>query len=220
MGSRWSLRRRSCVNRPRAGLRRNHSALRDNRLSRRWLGRSRRCWRTGCCLRRRSRSFWLCRRRCNCCCGRMRGRRNNHGRRRCGFFRSRGRRNYGRRLSRRRRDHSGLFRLRRSRFRRNNGCRLLRCRSRRCGRSCRFLRSRSCRLYRGCRRRGRRPRWRLLLLLLSFPEQLGDVARLGDLGEIDLRLHFRGSRSLFGSRAGFRRKVLPHPFRFILLKRA
>lgn len=223
MACRWSLWRRSRVNRPRAGLRRNHSALRNNRLARCGLGRSCRSWRTGSSLWRRSGSFWLCRRRYDGRCRWMCRRCNNHRGRRSWFFRRGWWRNHGRGLPRRRRNHSP-FRLRCRRFGRNN-CRrrLLRCWGQRSGRRCRFLRNRRCRLRRDCGCRGRRTRWwrrRLLLLLLSFPEQLGNIARLGDLGEINLRLHFRGSRSLSGTRAGFRRKVLPHPFRFILLKRA
>jgi hypothetical protein len=60
----------------------------------------------------------------------------------------------------------------------------------------------------------------MLLLFLSFTKQPGNIAGLGNLGEIDLRLYFCGSRPLSWSRAGFCRKVLADPFSFIFLKRA
>ena len=202
----WSLRRWSRVNRPWAGLWRNHSALRDNRLARCWFGRrSRSGWRTGRCLWWRSRSFRLSWRRRYCCCWRMRGRSNNHRRRRSWFFRRRWRRNYRRGLPRRRRDYSALFRLRRSRFRCNNRRGLLCGRSWKRGRRCRFYRSRYCGLCRSCGCRSRRPRRSCgkLLLLLSFSQLPGYIAGLGNLGEIDLRLYICGSRPLFCGRAGF-----------------
>jgi hypothetical protein len=57
-----------------------------------------------------------------------------------------------------------------------------------------------------------------LLLLLALFEQLHNVARLGNLGEINLRLYLAGGRSLSAGRAGFRCKVLSHLFSFVLLK--
>jgi hypothetical protein len=57
-----------------------------------------------------------------------------------------------------------------------------------------------------------------LLLLLALLEQLHNVARLGNLGEINLRLNLAGGRSLSAGRAGFCCKVLSHPFSFVLLK--
>jgi hypothetical protein len=58
----------------------------------------------------------------------------------------------------------------------------------------------------------------MLLFLLALPQQLHDIAGLGDFGEVNLRLHFRRRRPLPGGGAGLGRKVLTNLFRFILLK--
>ena len=203
-------------------MRRNHSSLRHNGLAGRWLWRRSR---SRLHIRCRSRSFRLRLWRHNCRRWRLRRRRNHDRWRRCRFFRGRRRRNHRRRRSRFgrwRRDYSSLFCCRRCGLGNNN--RRLNYRWRcRCSRCLRFSsRRRYCRLanrWRRCCSRPHRRCRRLVLLLLSFPEQPRYVAGLGDLGEIDLRLDVRRRRPLSYSRAGFGRKVLAHPFRFILLKR-
>ena len=96
--------------------------------------------------------------------------------------------------------------------------RLFSCR-RRCHGRCLHLCWRSSR--RGCcnRRFGRR-RGRMLLLLLSLPEQPCYVARLGNLGEVDLRFDLGRGRFFPRRRAGPGRKMLSYPYRFIFLNRA
>ena len=61
---------------------------------------------------------------------------------------------------------------------------------------------------------------RMLLLLLSFSEQPGYVARFGDLGEVNLRFNLCRGRSFPRRRAGPGRKMLSYPYRFIFLNRA
>jgi hypothetical protein len=183
-------RRRRGVNGTRACLRRDHSSLLHNRLARCGLGR----WRRGrdrllACLCRwsRRRRFLRCRWwRCNYHGWRMSGR-SDHHRRRSGRLFNSWRRHHcrRRRLDHGRCDHNTSFRCRSSRFRRYNSWFLSYWR----------LRSRSGWLHGNrwrCRRCGnyRRPDWRcgrMLLLLLSLPEQPCYVARLGDLGEVNLR---------------------------------
>jgi len=183
-----NTRRRRGVNRTRSCLRRDHSSLLHNRLARYGLGRRRR-WRSRLlsCLCRWSRCwrFLRCRwRRGNYHGWRMCGRSHHHCGRSGRFF-NWGRRNHcrHRRLRHWRCDHNTSFRCRSSRFRRYNwrffGCWRLR------SRSGWFHRRR----WRGRRRGNRRPDrrcGRMLLLLLSFPEQPCYIARLGDLGEVDL----------------------------------
>lgn len=183
-------RRRRGVNRTRPGLRRNHSSLLHNRLARHGLRRrrSRSSLRTGSCNRWRCRSFWCWRR--NNCCGRSdhncgRGRRLFNWRRRNHYRR--------RRLHHGRCDHNTSFRCRSSRFRRYNS-RFLSC-LRLCSRSGCFHGSRGCSGRCGNGRPGRRC-GRMLFLLLSLSEQPCYVARLGDLGEVYLRLDLSRGRSL------------------------
>jgi hypothetical protein len=209
-------RRRSGVNRTRAGLWRNHSALRNNRLAGCWLGRSRGSnW--SCRLGRRSRcrSFRRCRRRRSHCRCR---RRNYHCRRRSRLFCRWRSDHHGGRLGHRRRDDDGFFRRKRSRFRHHNCSRFLCGRNGRCNRRLRLHRRRCGwlgRYWRYRNRTGGGRRW-LLLLLFALPEQSRHVSGLMYLGEIDLRLGFsRGF--LFGPRAGLRGEMPAHPFRFILL---
>jgi hypothetical protein len=71
-----------------------------------------------------------------------------------------------------------------------------------------------------CDGRRRLNRWGRLLLLLSFPEQLHHVARLGNLGEIDLRLDLRRGGLLPRGRAGFGRQVFSYSFGFVLFNGA
>ena len=191
-------RRRRRVNRSRAGLRRNHSSLLHNRLARHGLGGRRRsrsrlltCFcRWGRCKRLLRRSW----RRCNYHGWRMRGRSNHNCGRSGGLFNC-GRRNHcrRRRLHHRRCDHNTSFRCRSSRFGRYN-CWFLRC-WRLDNRSGRFhgdrWRGRRC----GNGRPGRRC-GRMLLLLLSLSEQPCYIARLGDLGEVDLGFDLRRGCSL------------------------
>jgi len=56
--------------------------------------------------------------------------------------------------------------------------------------------------------------------LLPLFQQLHDIARLGDLGEIDLRLDLRLRGSFPGGRAGLGGKMLPDSFRFVNFNRA
>src|SRR6185437_7549538 len=115
-------------------------------------------------------------------------------------------------------NHSTSFRCRSSRFGHYNGW--LFCR----GRSCRRRRGfhghwRSSRWGGHGRRFGRR-RGRMLLLLLSLSEQPCYVARLGNLGEVDLRFDLCRGRSFPRRRPGPGRKMLSYQYRFILLNRA
>jgi hypothetical protein len=197
-GARWW----SGINRPRPSLRRNHAPLRNDRLTRRRLRRS--CRRSGrswrFCSHRRCgfacrsggrRSFRS--RRCNNRRWRLRLSRrrcNDHGWRRCGLFnffldwRSRWWRDNRRRLARRGHNHWTLS----SRSRRLGGRGLFRHWRLRChggrGLCLRSRLSRSRRFH-----HGRRPRrWRgMLEFLLPLSQQLCNVARLGNFGEIDLR---------------------------------
>jgi hypothetical protein len=187
---RSGTRRRRGVNGTRSCLRRDHSSLLHNRLARYGLGRRRRgrgrllaclCrWRR-CGRLLRCRWWW-----CNYHGWRMRGR-GDHHRGRSGRLFNGWRRNYcrRRRLDHGRCDHNTSFRCRSSRFGRYNGW-FLSC-LRLWGRSGWFhgnrWRGRCCG---GNRRPGRRC-GRMLLLLFSLPQQPCYVARLGDLGEVDLR---------------------------------
>ena len=174
-----------------------------------------------CCHWGRCRRFLRCRRRWrNHYCWRM-CRWSDHYCRRSGdrLFNWR-RNNYCRRsrLDHRRCNHSTSFRCRSSRFGHYNG--RLFCR----WRSCRWWRS----FYRcwrssgwsGCGGRFGRRRGRMLLLLLSFPEQPCYVARLGNLREVDLWFDLCGGSSFPRRRAGLGRKMLSYPYRFIFLNRA
>jgi hypothetical protein len=60
----------------------------------------------------------------------------------------------------------------------------------------------------------------MLLLLFALPQQTSDIARLGNLGEINLRLDLGSSRGLFLGGCGGLGKMLPYFFRFIIFKRA
>lgn len=197
-------------------MRRDHSPLRHNRLTRRWLYRRSgmrslsACW----SLRRRGSFLLRWRRRDRC-----RWRSNNYCRRRCRFFHGRWRR---RNHSRWR--HLGRWRCDDYRFFRSRRCRFGHHDRRFCNRG-RWRRSRNW-WFNRCRRGWlghywrRWRRWssgRLLLLLLLFPEQPRNIARLGDPGEIDFRLNIRRWRSLSCSRAGLGYNVLAHPFSLILL---
>ena len=160
-----------------------------------------------CCGWRRNNYCWRLRRRSDHHCGRsgrlFNWRRRNYCRRR--------------RLYRRRCNHSTSFRCRSSRFGYYSGG-LIGRRRRRCRR--RFHRSRRSSGRSGNDRRFGRRRGRMLFLLLSFSEQPCYVARLGDLGEVDLRLDLCRGRSFPRGRAGFGRKMLSYQYRFILLNRA
>ncbi len=213
--------RRSCINRTRPCLRRNHSSLLHNRLARYGFGRRRRsrsCLRA-CCHWGRCRRFLRCHRRWrNHHCWRMCGRGDHY----CGWsgrLFNRRRHNYCRRwrLYHGRCNHSTSFRCRSSRFSDYNGW--LFCRWRNCRRRGFHRRSRSSGRSRSDRRFGRR-RGRMLLLLLSFPEQPCYVARLGDLGEVNFWFDLCSGRSFPRRRAGSGRKMLSYPYRFILLNRA
>jgi hypothetical protein len=219
-----SRRRRRCgVNRARACLRRDHAALRNQRLLRHRLGR----WRRGNCGLR-ARRYWLSlrgrwrrlgRHRNGCRQGRLCRRwRHHHGGRRCWLLccrRSRRRSNNGRRLARRRNynrsfchcglGHHGLFcHRRRGNWRRGR----LRLGRRNGGR----------RLGHGRRRLGRR-RW-MLHCLLAFFQQLQHVTRLVRLGKVDLRLGVRRGGSFPGGRTALGREILPDLYRFILFNGA
>lgn len=226
-GTRWGSR----VNRPRACLRRDHAPLRNNGLAGRRLrrsccgsGRSRRlCSHGRCRFICRSGSGRGFRRRCNNCRGRLRLRRRrcDHDCGRCrrffNFFlcwRSRRWRDNWRRLARRRHNYRTLNSWRGSFGRNFFRCRRLRCNSRR---GLRLRRSRRRRFHHGCR--PRRRRWMLEFLLPLF-QQSRNIARLGNLGEIDLRLDLWRRSSLPGGSPGFRDKVSPDLFRFIGLDRA
>jgi len=60
----------------------------------------------------------------------------------------------------------------------------------------------------------------MLLLLLALLQQFQNIAGLGDPGEIELGFNFRLAGLLPGRRRGLRRKMLPHLFRFVILKGA
>jgi hypothetical protein len=60
----------------------------------------------------------------------------------------------------------------------------------------------------------------MLLLLLAFLEQFENVAGLGNLGEIDLRLNFRLAGLLLDRRRGLRRKMFADFFGLVILKGA
>ena len=214
-------RRRSCIHRTRPCLRRNHSSLLPNRLARYRLGGRRRSgsfMRACCCRWRRCSRFLRCHgRRRNNYCRRMCGRCDHYCGRSGRLFNWR-RRNYyrRRRLYYRRCNHSTSFRCRSSRFGYHNGRLFCRWR-RRCWR--RFHgRRRSSR--RSSNRRFGRRRRRMMLLLLSLPQQSCYVARLGDLGKVNLRFDLCRGGSLPRRRAGSGRKMLSYPYRFILLNRA
>jgi len=51
--------------------------------------------------------------------------------------------------------------------------------------------------------------------LLPLLQQLHDIARLRDLGEIDFRLDLRRCGSFPGGRAGLGGEMLPDSFRFV-----
>jgi hypothetical protein len=221
---RGSTRRRRGVNGTRACLRRDHSSLLHNRLARCGLGRRRR-WRSRLlsCLCRWSRCwrFLRCRwRRCNYHGWRMCGRSHHHGGRSGRFFNC-WRRNHcrrRRRLHHRRCDHNTFFRCWNSRFRRYNRW-LFNC-WRLCSRSGCFYWSCGRGRSRGNHGRPGRRCGRMLLLLLSLPQQPCYIARLGDLGEVDLGFDLCRGCSLPRRRARPGRKMLSHLFRFILLNRA
>lgn len=56
--------------------------------------------------------------------------------------------------------------------------------------------------------------------LLPLPQQLHNIAWLGDLGEIDLRLDLRLRGFFPGGRAGLGGEMLPDSFRFVNFYRA
>jgi hypothetical protein len=213
-------RRWCCVYRTRTSLRRDHSPLLHNRLPRHGLARrrSRRSRRTRRGGGWSSRCFWLRRWWRSCCCWRMYGRRD-HNRGRTSRLFDRRRRYHSRRhrLDQGRCDHSTSFRCWCSRFRRNNGWFLRRWR--RCRRRRFYGRYRCSRFGGNGRRPGRRRGW-MLLFLLSLSEQFHYIARLGDLGKVDLRFYFRSGRPLPRRGARLGGKVLAYTFRFILLNRA
>ena len=222
----WRWRRRALLNRrpihgPGTGLRGDHAPLRNNRLlgcrfrRRSWScgGRSSgngRRWRG--MTRRRLGRGWRCRWRRDHDCGRLRRRRllrswrswrRRSNNRSCWFG---GRRRHYRGFF----WHHGLG---------NNDRRLF------CGR-----RRGRCRLgsrYRS--RRTNRSRWRchglggsgwVLLLQLALLEQFENIARLGNLGEIDLGLNFRLAGPFLDRRRGLCRKMFAHFFGLVILKGA
>ena len=144
---------------------------------------------------------WRCRRLLRCCrwwrnhyCWRMCRWRDHYCWRSCGLFNwRRRRRNHcrRRRLDHGRCNHSTSFRCRSSRFCKHNS--RLFCRRRSWRRSF-YGRRRSSGWSGSDRRFGRRP-GRMMLLLLSFSEQPCYVARLGDLGEVNLRFDLCSGRS-------------------------
>ena len=216
--ARW----RCCIYGTRPCLRRDHPSLLRDRLARYRLRRRRRsgsALRSGCCCRwRRCRRFlrWCLWRRNNYC-RRMCGRSDHYCGRSGRLFNWR-RRNHcrRRRLYYRRCNHSTSFRCRSSRFGYRSGGLFCR-RRRRCRR--RFHGRRRSSRWSGSDGRFSRRRGRMLLLLLSFPEQPCYVARLGDFGEVDFRLDLGSGRSFPRGRAGSGRKMLSYPYRFILLNR-
>ncbi len=220
---RGGARRRRCIYRTRARLRRNHSSLLHNRLARYWLCRR---GRSGSRLLACFCRWWRCRRFLHCCrwwrnhyCWRMCRRRNHYCGWSGGLFNWR-RRNHcrRRRLDHRRCNHSTSFRCRSSRFCNHNGrlfCRWRSCRRRRSFHWCRRSSGRS-----GNNRRFGRRSGRMMLLLLSLSEQPCYVARFGNLREVDLRFDLCRGRSLPRRRAGSGRKMLSYPYRFIFLDRA
>jgi hypothetical protein len=56
-----------------------------------------------------------------------------------------------------------------------------------------------------------------MLVLLSLPEQLHYIARLGNLRQVNFWFDLRSGRLLARRRTGLGGKILSHPFRFILL---
>jgi hypothetical protein len=185
------------VYRPRAGLWRNHSSLLHNRLAGYGPARRRRrsTLRACCCPRRCNGRLGLGGWRwSNDCCRRMYGRDNHNCRRSGRLFKWR-RRNHYRRdwFDQRRCNHNTSFRCRSSRFGDYNS-RLL-C----CWRSCHRRRCfHGRRRSNGCCASGRRFRlWcgRMLLVLLSLPEQFHYVARFGDLRKVNLRFDLCRGRS-------------------------
>ena len=159
-----------------------------------------------------------CRRRLrNHHCWRICGRGDHYCGRSGWFFNWWRRRNYclRGRLDHRRCNHSTSFRCRSSRFRHYNGwlfCRWQSCRWRR-----RFYRDRRSSGRGGSDRHFGRRRGRMLLLLHSLPEQPCYIARLGNLGEVDLWFDLCRGRSFPRRRPGPGRKMLSYPYRFILL---
>jgi hypothetical protein len=216
--ARW----RSCIHRTRPCLRRNHSSLLHNRLARYRPGRRRRSWsflRAGSHWGRCRRLLRCCRRRRNHHCRRM-CRRSDHYCWRSGRLFNRRRRNHCRRgrLNHRRCNHSTSFRCRSSRFGHYHGW--LFCRWRSCRRRRSFHGRRRSSGWSGRGRRFGRRRGRMLLLLLSLSEQPCYVARLGDLGEVNLRFDLCRGRSFPRRRTRPGRKMLSYPYRFIFLNRA
>jgi hypothetical protein len=218
-GSRRSLRRRSRVDRPWAGLRRDHSSL-SNRLPGNGFYRSRGRWCLGSCCGSGRSSRRLRRNSLRRCCsrGRMCRRSHNNRGRRSRLLRRRwshhGRRNG---LGCRRRDNNAAFCRRCSWFRGNLSRPL---RRRRRGLRYRLRRRSGGRRLGGSNRRPGRRRGRLVLLLLFLLEQSQHVAGLGDLGKINLRLDLWRGCPFPRGRTALGGKVLAHPLRFVLLNGA
>jgi len=237
VGRRWWRRRaflhRRLIDGPGAGLRRDHAPLRNNRLLRRrfgWRSRSRgrrRWWhrrgrsRRGCSRRwcgndgGRLGRRWRHWPRCNYNCRRRYRRRRLLCRRRRRRRRGRGD-NLIRRFGGWRRYHYGPF------WRCRLGCNerrpLCDWRRRRYG----LGRNGRNRRTHGSWRRSQRPgqRSRMVLLLLTLFEQFENIARFGNLGEIDLGLDFRGAGPFPGHRRGLRRKMPAYLFGLVILKGA
>jgi hypothetical protein len=213
-------RRRRRIYGARTGLRGNHPSRLHNRLARHGLGRRRSgsSLRACCCHWRRSGRLRLRGWRRNNYCRRMCGR-GDHNCGRSGRLFNWRRRNHCRRhwLNHRRCNHNTSFRCRSSRFGYRSGW--LFCRGRRrCWR--RFHGSRRSSGWGASGGRFDRRCRRMLLLLLSLSEQPCYVARLGNLGEVNLRFHLCSGRSFPRRRTGPGRKMLSYPYRFILLNRA
>jgi len=217
-GDRRSLWRWGRVDRPWAGLRRDHSSL-SNRLAGNGFYRSRGRWCLGSCCGsgRSSRRLRSRGRRC-CSRGRM-CRRSHHNRGRRSRLLHRRRRYHGRRngLGCRRRDNNAAFCRRCSWFHGNLSRPL---RRRRRGWRCRLWRRNRGRRLGGSKRRSGRRRGRLVLLLLFLLEQSQHVAGLGDLGKINLRLDLWRGCPFPRGRTALGGKVLAHPLRFVLLNGA
>jgi hypothetical protein len=226
------LRRRRLIDRPRSGLRDDHAWRRSHWRSRphrrcryRWRWRrgrrNRRSCHLNCRLRRWRRRRWCCwangrrwrsSRRRGCGYRSCRLSRRNH--RRCRWTHDRSRR--PRRL---RRNESRCWRRRCCWFR----CRWWRRRRSRGRRRCSGWLGLNCRRAwcRRARRRRRRSRCGCLLLLR---DQLQNIARLGDVRQVNLRLDFfrlspetRTARRR--TRLGGRAEVRPHFFRLVVLER-